>query len=40
MCLQKQDYEYGSGAKYAKILNMAGSQYETVALNMLEYCIP
>ena len=24
MCLQKQDSEYGSGAKYAKILNMAG----------------
>ena len=24
MCLNKQDFEYASGPKYVKILNMAG----------------
>ena len=36
MCLNKQDYEYASGPKYAKVLNMAmfwiwqGPQYASV----------
>ena len=36
MCLYKQDSEYASGSKYAKILNMAkfsiwqGSQYANI----------
>ena len=37
MCLNEQDFEYASGPKYAKILNMVkfwiwhGSQYASVA---------
>ena len=35
ICLYKQDSEYVSDPKYAKILNMASSEYDRV-LNMLE----
>ena len=35
MCLYKQDSKYASGPKYAKILNMANSEYGRV-LNMKE----
>ena len=30
MCLNKQDFEYASSPKYAKILNGQGSQYTSV----------
>ena len=47
ICLNKQDSEYASGPKYAKILNKANSEYGRIlnmrtlysVLNMPEYAL-